>query len=49
MNEDKIKLLCEGIATISEVLDINFWDIVEDMEAIGILEEYHLEEIKKYE
>jgi len=39
MNEDKIKLLCEGIATISEVLDINFWDIVEDMEAIGILEE----------
>jgi hypothetical protein len=48
MNEEKIKLLCNGIASISDALNINFWDIVEDMEDIGILEKFNTDEIKGY-
>jgi hypothetical protein len=46
MTEEKTKLLLNGIASIADATDINFWEIKEALEDNGILDEDALEAIE---
>jgi len=48
MNEEKIKLLCNGIASISDALDESFFDILSELNDYMMIDDDTYDRVKEY-
>ncbi|MFT4177008.1 MAG: hypothetical protein QM627_10170 [Luteolibacter sp.] len=48
MNDEKIRLLANGIVSISDAVDEPFWDVLDALIEADVLDEGHRTEIEDY-
>ena len=48
MKEEQLKLLANGIASIAEAVDFNFWEVLDALQEGSVLSEEEKSDVKYY-